>query len=78
MEVSLCFMVYPNIQLRVLRDWVNACSNIVVTSCDNMHLPMSIYPSRNGPRILRVRGYMEMHSMCNLVDVQMMCGIYIY
>ena len=30
-----------------------------------------------GSRILRVRGYMEMHSMCNLVDVQMMHGIYI-
>ena len=42
-----------------------------------MHLPMSIYPSCDGPRILRVRGYMEMHSTCNLVDVQTMCGIYI-
>ena len=28
-------------------------------------------------RIHSVRGYMEMHSMCNLVDVQMMHGIYI-
>ena len=25
----------------------------------------------------KVRGYMEMHSMCNVVDMQMMCGIYI-
>ena len=39
---------------------------------------MSIYPSCDGPRILRVRGYMEMRSTCNLVDMQMMCGIYIY
>ena len=38
---------------------------------------MSIYPSCDGPRILKVRGYMEMRSTCNLVDVQMMCGIYI-
>ena len=35
-----------------------------------MHLPMSIYPSCNGPRILKVKGYMEMRSTCNLVDVQ--------
>ena len=51
--------------------------NIVVTGCDNMHLPMGIYPSCDGSRILRVRGYMEMHSTCNLVDVQTMCRIYI-
>ena len=44
---------------------------------DNMHLPMGIYPSCDGSRILRVRGYMEMCSTCNLVDVQMMHGIYI-
>ena len=25
----------------------------------------------------KVRGYMEMHSTCNLVNVQMMHGIYI-
>ena len=31
----------------------------------------------NGYRMLRVRGYMEMPSMCNLINVQMMHVIYI-
>ena len=54
---------------------------IVVTGCDYMDLPMGIYPSLCSrilrDRILRVRGYMEMCSTCNLVDVQTMHGIYI-
>ena len=37
----------------------------------------SIYPSCNGPRMLRVRGYMEMRSTCNLVNLQMMHRMYI-
>ena len=44
---------------------------------DITHLLTGIYPSYDGSRILRVRGYMEMLSTCNLVNVQMMHGIYI-
>ena len=52
--------------------------NIVKTDCDYMHISLwaSIHHG-NGSRILRVRGYMEMRSMCNLVNVQTMHRIYI-
>ena len=54
--------------------WLSQC--MFQHSWDNTHLPMGIYPSCNGPRIVRVKGYMEMHFTCNLVDVQMMHRIY--
>ena len=49
--------------------WLSQC--MFQHSWDNTHLPMSIYTSCNGPRILRVRGYMEMRSTCwqNLITI---------
>ena len=61
----------------ILCDFINACFIILVTSCSHKCLPISIHHSM-AMEYSKVRGYMEMHSTCNLVDVQMMHGIYMH